>query len=215
MNIIVVGCGRVGSHLATLLSDDGHNVSVVDRRADSFAALGHDFNGTTVKGVGFDEEVLIDAGVEDCDVVAAVTSNDNANLMVAEVARRIFGVRHVITRLYAPKREKTYTQLGIDCACGTTLVAEEIFAKIVANHGHHVETFGDYELIRFALRFDDKTATVTCGELERDYGARVVVYEHDDVTAMPKPDTVLHHGDVAIVCIDRLSLLDFNEVIKS
>ena len=135
--------------------------------------------------------------------------------MVAEVARRIFGVRHVITRLYAPKREKTYTQLGIDFACGTTLVAEEIFAKIVANHGHHVETFGDYELIRFALRFDDKTATVTCGELERDYGARVVVYEHDDVTAMPKPDTVLHHGDVAIVCIDRLSLLDFNEVIKS
>ena len=215
MNIIVVGCGRVGSHLATLLSDDGHNVSVVDRRADSFAALGPDFNGTTVKGVGFDEEVLIDAGVEDCDVVAAVTSNDNANLMVAEVARRIFGVRHVITRLYAPKREKTYTQLGIDFACGTTLVAEEIFAKIVANHGHHVETFGDYELIRFALRFDDKTATVTCGELERDYGARVVVYEHDDVTAMPKPDTVLHHGDVAIVCIDRLSLLDFNEVIKS
>ena len=215
MNIIVVGCGRVGSHLATLLSDDGHNVSVVDRRADSFAARGHDFNGTTVKGVGFDEEVLIDAGVEDCDVVAAVTSNDNANLMVAEVARRIFGVRHVITRLYAPKREKTYTQLGIDFACGTTLVAEEIFAKIVANHGHHVETFGDYELIRFALRFDDKTATVTCGELERDYGARVVVYEHDDVTAMPKPDTVLHHGDVAIVCIDRLSLLDFNEVIKS
>ena len=215
MNIIVVGCGRVGSHLATLLSDDGHNVSVIDRRADSFAALGQDFNGTTIKGVGFDEEVLQEAGVEDCDVVAAVTSNDNTNLMVAEVARRIFGVKHVITRLYAPKREKTYTQLGIDFACGTTLVAEEIFAKIVANHGHHVETFGDYELIRFALRFDDRTATVTCGELERDYGARVVVYEHDDVTAMPKPDTVLHHGDVAMVCIDRLSLLDFNEIIRS
>ena len=215
MNIIVVGCGRVGSHLATLLSDDGHNVSVIDRRADSFAALGHDLNGTTIKGVGFDEEVLQEAGVEDCDVVAAVTSNDNTNLMVAEVARRIFGVKHVITRLYAPKREKTYTQLGIDFACGTTLVAEEIFAKIVANHGHHVETFGDYELIRFALRFDDRTATVTCGELERDYGARVVVYEHDDVTAMPKPDTVLHHGDVAMVCIDRLSLLDFNEIIRS
>ena len=119
MNIIVVGCGRVGSHLATLLSDDGHNVSVIDRRADSFAALGHDFNGTTVKGVGFDEEVLQEAGVEDCDVVAAVTSNDNTNLMVAEVARRIFGVKHVITRLYAPKREKTYTQLGIDFACGS------------------------------------------------------------------------------------------------
>ena len=215
MNIIVVGCGRVGSNLATLLSDDGHNVSVIDRRADAFSELGHDFNGTTVKGVGFDEEVLIDAGIEDCDVVAAVTSNDNANLMIAEVARRIFGVKHVITRLYAPKREKTYTQLGIDFACGTTLVAEEIFAKILAGHGHHIETFGEYELIRFAVKFEDRSATVTCGDLEREFGARVVVYEHDDVTHLPKHDSVLHHGDVALVCIDRLNLFEFSEFLRS
>ena len=107
MNIIVVGCGRVGSCLATLLSDDGHNVAVVDRSPAAFTALGHDFDGVTIKGVGFDEEVLIDAGIEECDVVAAVTSSDNANLMIAEVARRIFGVKHVIARLYSPKREKT------------------------------------------------------------------------------------------------------------
>lgn len=215
MNIIVVGCGRVGSHLATLLSDDGHNVSVIDRRVDAFNTLGHSFNGMTVKGVGFDEEVLIEAGVENCDAVAAVTSNDNANLMVAEVARRIFGVKHVITRLYAPKREKAYTQLGIDFACGTTLVAEEIFTKILAGHGHHIESFGNYELIRFALRFKDRDTVVTCGELEREFGARVVVYEHDDNTYMPKPDSILRYGDVAIVCIDTLNLFEFSEFLRS
>lgn len=215
MNIIVVGCGRVGSHLATLLSDDGHNVSVIDRRVDAFNALGRSFNGTTIKGVGFDEEVLKEAGVEECDAVAAVTSNDNANLMVAEVARRIFGVKHVITRLYAPKREKTYTQLGIDFACGTTLVAEEIFTKILAGHGHHIESFGNYELIRFALRFQDRDMVVTCGELEREYGARVVVYEHDDTAHLPKPESVLRYGDVVIVCIDSLSLFDFSEFLRS
>ncbi len=215
MNIIVVGCGRVGGHLATLLSSDGHNVSVVDKRSDSFSALGHDFNGSTVKGVGFDEGTLIEAGVEDCDVVAAVTSNDNANLMVAEVARRIFKVKHVITRLYQPAREKTYTQLGIDFACGTTLVAEEIFAKIQAGHGHHIDTFGDYELIRFALRFKDKGTVVTCGQLKKRFGAHVVVYEHDDRTYLPKPESILRQGDVILVCIDRQDLFEFSEYIRS
>ena len=215
MNIIVVGCGRVGSHLATLLSDDGHNVAVIDRRPDAFAGLGHDFNGTTVKGVGFDEEVLIEAGVEECDVVAAVTSSDNANLMVAEVARRIFGVKHVITRMYVPSREKTYAQLGIDFACGTTLVAEKIFAKIQAGHGYHVDTFGNFEVIRFALRFSDRSTTVTCGELQRDFGARVILYEHDDVIHTPKPESTLRHGDVILVCIDRFDLAEFSEFLRS
>ena len=120
MNIIVVGCGRVGSHLATLLSEDGHNVSVIDRNADSFKNLGRDFNGRIVRGIGFDESALLDAGIDEADVIAAVTSNDNANLMIAEVARRIYEVPHVISRLYEARREKTYAQLGIDFACGSS-----------------------------------------------------------------------------------------------
>lgn len=202
MNIIVVGCGRVGSHLATLLSEDGHNVSVIDRNADSFKNLGRDFNGRIVRGIGFDESVLVDAGIEEADVIAAVTSNDNANLMIAEVARRIYEVPHVITRLYEARREKTYAQLGIDFACGTTLVAEEIFSKIQSGHGHHIDTFGSYELARFAFNFEDDT-TMSCSELEKDYDARVVAVEHDDETILPTQDTILHDGDVAIVCVAR------------
>ena len=202
MNIIVVGCGRVGSHLATLLSEDGHNVSVIDRVADAFKNLGHDFNGRTVKGIGFDEDALMLAGVDDCDVLAAVTSNDNANLMIAEVARRIYGVSHVITRLYEARREKTYAQLGIDFSCGTTLVAEDIFSKIQSGHGHHIDTFGDYEFARFAFNFDDNV-TMSCEELERDYDARVIAVEHDDQTFMAESDTVLSDGDVAVVCVAR------------
>lgn len=202
MNIIVVGCGRVGSHLATLLSEDGHNVSVIDRVADSFKNLGRDFNGITVKGIGFDEDALLDAGVDECDVLAAVTSNDNANLMIAEVARRIYGVSHVITRLYEARREKTYAQLGIDFSCGTTLVAEDIFSKIQSGHGHHIDTFGDYEFARFAFNFEDDM-TMSCGELESDYDARVVAVEHDDQTFMAESDTIIYDGDVAVVCVAR------------
>ena len=89
-NVIVVG--RVGSQLANMLSDNGSNVCVIDRSADAFANLGRNFNGSTLQGVGFDEDTLVKAGVDDCDVVAAVTQLDNTNLMVAEGASRLFGV---------------------------------------------------------------------------------------------------------------------------
>ena len=107
-NIIIVGCGRVGSQLATLLSQGDGNVCVVDRNAAAFSNLDRNFNGNTLQGVGFDEDVLVRAGVEEADVVAAVTQSDNSNLMVIEVARRIFHVPHVIARLYNPARERAY-----------------------------------------------------------------------------------------------------------
>lgn len=214
MNIIVVGSGRVGSHLATLLSEDGHNVSVIDRSSDAFKNLGRDFNGRIVQGLGFDESALLEAGIEEADVIAAVTSNDNANLMIAEVSRRIYEVPHVITRLYEARREKTYTQLGIDFACGTTLVAEEIFSKIQSGHGHHIDTFGDYELARFAFNFEDGQ-TMSCIELEEDYDARVVCVEHDDVSTLPTQDTILHDGDVAIVCVAREDFGRLSRFIRS
>ena len=118
-NVIVVGCGRVGSQLANMLSDNGNNVCCIDKNADAFANLGRNFNGSTVQGVGFDEDVLIRAGVEECDVLAAVTQLDNTNLMCAEVANHLFGVPHVISRLYNPDHERAYMQLGIDYVCGT------------------------------------------------------------------------------------------------
>ena len=92
MDIIVVGCGRVGSKLANLFADNGFNVTVIDKDAKAFTALGSGFNGRFVEGIGYDEQVLAEAGVDHSDVVAAVTSSDNANLMVVEVARKLFGV---------------------------------------------------------------------------------------------------------------------------
>lgn len=213
MNVIIVGCGRVGSHLATLLSADGHNVYVIDKSDNAFNELGRDYNGNTVKGSGYDEEVLRAANVEHCDALAAVTNNDNVNMMVACVARDIFGVKHVITRLFNPNREKTYMKLDIDFSCGTTLVAEEIFAKMLAGHGHHIDTFGDYEVmcITVALGEDE---SVSCISLEREFNARVIVIERDEETFLPKAETQLYDGDVILVCVDSEKLTDFSELIR-
>ncbi len=209
-NVIVVGCGRVGSQLANMLSDNGHNVCVVDLRADAFANLGRDFNGSIVQGLGFDEDTLVKAGIEECDVIAAVTNLDNTNLMVAEVGNRLFGVDHVIARLYNPDHERAYMQLGIDYVCGTSLVAEEVFSKIMAGYGAHLDTFGEFEVLRFSLDLScTGKRTIRASELERDHDIRIVAFERADGSAssIPTHDSILYNGDSVLACV-RQDLLE-------
>lgn len=204
-NVIVVGCGRVGSQLANMLSDNGDNVCCIDRSPDAFSNLGRSFNGTTVQGVGFDEETLMKAGIEDCDTLAAVTQYDNANLMCAEVASRIFGVEHVIARLYNPSRSNAYSQLGIDYVCGTSLVAGEMFSKVVSGHGSHIATFGDCEIIEFTFNLSgyDDPLSMKVSDLEREHELRVIAFERADGTSssIPTSDSVIYNGDVVLACV--------------
>ena len=217
-NVIVVGCGRVGSQLANMLSDNGNNVCCVDRNADAFANLGRNFNGSTVQGVGFDEDVLIHAGVEECDVLAAVTQFDNANLMCAEVASRLFGVPHVIARLYNPDHERAYMQLGIDYTCGTSLVAEDVFSKVVAGHGSHVDTFGECEGLRFSLDLSSREnkRTIRVSELERDHEIRIIAFERGDGSAssIPTSESVLYNGDTVLACVRHDLIASFSRFIQ-
>ena len=213
MNVIVVGCGRVGSQLATLLSRNGHNVCVIDRQEKSFISLGNDFSGTTIKGNGHDEETLQKAGIDECDAFAAVTNIDNANLMAAEVARKIHNVKHVFTRLFNPERESAYMYLGIDYACGTSLVAEELFSKIQSGQANHIETFGDYEIMSCVLRTRNGQARVQ--DIERTREVRVVAYERAGVSAIPQSETILKNGDIIIACVKISIMDDFNRFVNS
>ena len=88
MNVLVVGCGKVGSRLARLLAQRGHNVSVIDREEDMFSQLGEDFDGVTVTGMPMDMDVLRNAGVEWCDAVAVVTPDDNLNITISQIVNR-------------------------------------------------------------------------------------------------------------------------------
>jgi trk system potassium uptake protein TrkA len=206
MNIIIVGCGRVGSQLAMLFSDSNNQVAVVDEDPASFASLGRTFEGRRITGVGFDEDVLLEAGIEECDVLVAVTDIDNTNLMISEVGRKLYGVPHVLARLYNPDRESAYMQLGLDYVCGTTLVAEEMYAKIVAGHSSHVDTFGDYEVLRFSLDLSDiEEDSIRVGDLESDHEIRVVVFERTESTmsSIPTAASMLYDGDIVMACVRK------------
>lgn len=203
-NAIIVGCGRVGSRLAQMLSDHGNNVCVIDRDPRAFMALGRDFNGSTFPGVGYDEEILVAAGIEDCDFLAAVTQSDNANLMVVEIARRLYNVPHAVARLYDSSHERTYMQLGIDYVCGTALVAEELFSKATSGVGDHIATFSDYEILEFALDLSSSSKTsIKVSELESRHSLRICAFEraNGSVSSIPTPSSVLYHGDVVLAVV--------------
>lgn len=208
-NVIIVGCGRVGSRLALMLSDYDNNVCVIDRNPRAFASLGRDFNGSTFTGVGYDEEVLMKAGIDECDFLAAVTQNDNANLMVVEIARRLYDVPHAVARLYDATHERTYMKLGIDYVCGTTLVAEELFSKATSGIGDHVATFSDFEVLKFALDLSDQGyKSIKVSDLESRHALRVCAFERADgtVSSIPTPQSVLYHGDAVLAVVAQSAI---------
>lgn len=134
MKVVILGCGRMGAHLARRLDREGHNVVVIDRTSDAFARLGNDFQGKMVLGTGIDEDILRRAGIENADAFVALSNGDNTNAMAAEIAKLVFHVPHVVARLYDPVREETYHTLGLmETVCPTIMGADKIYEIIKAN----------------------------------------------------------------------------------
>jgi len=132
LKIVILGCGRVGSTLAAMLDQAGHEVSVIDFSSDSFQRLSPDFRGETVQGNGVDEEILIRAGIKEADAFVAVTNGDNRNIMASQIAKEIFHVNKVMCRIYDPIREETYRELGLETICPTKVGAQMFYDELVA-----------------------------------------------------------------------------------
>jgi trk system potassium uptake protein TrkA len=124
MKIIIMGCGRVGAELATLLDREGHDVTVLDLTASAFARLPTNFGGRTVVGNGIDIDVLRRIGLAEADAFVTVTQGDNRNVMAAQIARHIFNVKDVVCRIYDPIREELYHSLGLRTISPTKVGAE-------------------------------------------------------------------------------------------
>ena len=131
MNVVIMGCGRVGAQLAALLEEDGHKVTILDRDTYSFRRLPSAFKGTPLVGDGTDEESLKKAGIEEADAFVAVTQGDNRNVMAAQIAKDVFNVPKVVCRIYDPLREELYQTLGLDTISPTNVGAQLLRDKVV------------------------------------------------------------------------------------
>ncbi len=120
MNILIIGCGRVGSRLAMALSGEGNRVSVIDRNPLAFDKLQGCPDINMIVGTGIDEDVLVSAGIKDADAVISVTKGDNTNIMAGQICRNLFRVPKVIVRIVDPKSKNFYeNEIGLTCFCPT------------------------------------------------------------------------------------------------
>lgn len=126
MYFIIAGCMTIGASLAQILSEENHDVVVIDSDPKNLEALGSGFNGVTITGMPIDEDVLRNAGIGQADALAAVTRDDNMNIMIAQVAQNLFHVPRVITRLYSPEREQVFREMGMTTVCPTSLAVNKI-----------------------------------------------------------------------------------------
>lgn len=205
MYVIIVGCGRVGSELAKLLSSEGHNVVVIDRSQKSFDRLGHAFNGVTLVGNGFDVELLKQAGIAQADAFCSVTNGDNSNIVAAQAAKKIFKVPKVIARVYDPSRADIYKSLGLDVLSGTILFASMLRDKIIESRfSSYLIESKDVGVLE--IEVDQAISGKTVEEISLPGELMVVMIKGIKGVVMPEPKTKLRKNDVLMAVVKTESL---------
>ncbi|MGA7687746.1 MAG: TrkA family potassium uptake protein [Jiangellales bacterium] len=196
MNVVILGCGRVGSTLANALEDMGHQVSVIDQDPNSFRRLGPTFEGRTVTGVGFDPDVLRSAGIEQADAFAAVSSGDNSNIIATRVAREEFGVDNVAARIYDQGRAEVFERLGIPTVATVGWTADQLIRRLVPQGSatHWTDPSGEVRLAEIDL--DPGWRGRTVRQLERASGGRMALLTRLGSGVVPMSETVVQDGDV-------------------
>ena len=210
-----MGCGRVGSSLATELEAAGHSVSVIDQLREAFRRLGPDFKGETVTGIGFDRDTLVEAGIERADAFAAVSNGDNSNILAARVARETYGVKNVVARIYDPGRAEIYQRLGIPTVATVLWATDQIFRRL-SPEGSRSE-------------WRDASGTVQLSEMHPHsdwYGrqillidqltqARVAFITRLGVGMVPDEHTVLQQGDLVHVMVADEDIFSVEAVLSA
>jgi trk system potassium uptake protein TrkA len=201
VHVVVVGCGRVGSSLATDLVASGHTVAVIDRKAEAFERLGSSFAGTSIVGIGFDRDRLKEAGIERAGALAAVTSGDNSNILIARVARETFGIDRVVARIYDPRRAAIYQRLGIPTVATVAWTTERVMRRLLPDETavEWVDPSANVMLIERSV--PSGWAGQRVSDLEDPGVVRVAAVSRLGTGQLPKAELVLQEGDVLYLAV--------------
>ncbi len=196
-----MGCGRVGSSLATELEAAGHSVAIIDQSREAFRRLGPDFKGRTISGVGFDRDTLLEAGIETADAFAAVSNGDNSNILAARVARETYGVANVVARIYDPGRAEIYQRLGIPTVATVIWATDQILRRVLpeGSRSEWRDASGAIQLCEMHPHKGWFGMAIT--ELEAATGARVAFITRLGEGLIPDPHSVLQEGDLLHVTV--------------
>ena len=203
MHIVIMGCGRVGSTLAHILEDQGHSVAVIDQDADAFRKLRSGFKGRKITGYGFDRDVLIEAGIEEADAFAAVSSGDNSNIISARVVRESFGIQRVAARIYDPRRAEVYQRLGIPTVATVRWTADQMLRTLLPDGAESLWRDPTGKIVLAEVAYSERWLGEKVKLLEQATGARIAFISRLGQAMMPEPGTVLQEGDLLHVIAEE------------
>ncbi|MGI9008559.1 MAG: potassium channel family protein [Streptosporangiaceae bacterium] len=215
MHIVIMGCGRVGSTIAHILEDHGHSVAVIDQDAEAFRKLRPGFRGSKVTGVGFDRDVLVEAGIEKAHAFAAVSSGDNSNVIAARVARESFGVQRVAARIYDPRRAEVYQRLGIPTVATVRWTADQMLRRLLPEGVATLWRDPTGSVVLAELGCCDAWLGEKVSALEAAAETRIAFISRLGEALIPGPGTVLQQGDVLHVMAREDDLKQISSVFAS
>lgn len=199
MHVVIMGCGRVGAMAALGLEKQGHSVAVIDVSADAFRRLGPDFKGLTVKGVGFDREVLEAAGIRRADAFAAVSSGDNSNILAARVVRENYHIDNVVARIYDQGRAAVYERLGIPTVATVKWTVSQVLRRLLPEGSTPVwrDPTGDARLLQVHVHSGWVGRRIR--ELSNAADAPIPFVLRVGRGIVPDRDTIFQDGDLIYV----------------
>lgn len=210
MYIIIIGCGRLGSKLAKGLSDDGNDICIIDRKREKLDNLGSGFNGHRIKGIEYDSVNLMEAGVTEADVLLAVTPDDNINITVSLIAKKIFHVPKIIARVNEPSKKIIFNKLEIDTISPVEYEIEALKNKLLIDNidvVSHLDT--NVEILELIV---NKTKATSIKEVEEYYHCIISGLIKDARVEIPDKNMQIHKGDRIICTIQKK---DKERLIKS
>jgi trk system potassium uptake protein TrkA len=212
VHIVIMGCGRVGSSVAHTLEDRGHSVAIIDQDPEAFRKLRSGFQGKKITGVGFDRDVLTEAGIQEAAAFAAVSSGDNSNVIAARVARESFGVQRVVARIYDPRRAEVYQRLGIPTVATVAWTADQMLRRLLPEGAEPLWRDPTGAIVLAEVAYSEEWLGQKVMELESAASVRVAYIARLGEALIPSPSLVLQEGDVVHVIAEDASLGQIAEV---
>lgn len=212
MKIIIIGCGQLGARLAQTLSLKACSVTVVDKDPTAFERLGKSYQGRTIQGVGFDRDVLLEAGIVRADGLAAVMSSDEANAVAARIAMQIFRVPRVVARIHEPRKAEIYRRLGIQTLSPVS-IGVEFFTDLLSNVPMDSAARlgnGEASLINVELPFQMRGRRVS--EMNVSGEVHVVAITRKGRTFLPTPKTEFVEGDMIHLAVQFSAMEKIKEM---
>jgi trk system potassium uptake protein TrkA len=211
MKVVVVGCGRVGSELAMLLSHEGNEVAVIDKNPRALQRLAMDWGGKGVVGYGFDRDALEEAGIAGADALAAVTNGDNSNILTARIAKETYQVANVVARIYDPRRAVIYRRLGIPTVATVTWTVDQVVRRLLPERRVTEWAAPTGEVVMVESAVPATWVGYRLDDLEVAGRIRIAALSRAGKPLIPKPGMVGQEADVLYVSLVAEAMEELEE----